>query len=187
MFEKWSRDSSCFYLTNMRECLRVPRSRDAEVIMKGHKMRLLSVRGPSPDKVLEAVPWVLSSEQWESFLWIFFKQGNHMLRSEVFQVPLLQSMHSVDWKGARASWEEAFASSLGKRWCHLGLGGWVASGGRKGLKSRELPVQGRIRWVRSQMGLRMWSTWLHRGIGTHHQRRSNQAILYWQQRVSSGY
>lgn len=50
----------------------------------------------------------------------FLKQGNHMLRSTVFQVPQLQDMHSADRKGARAppartSGEEPFASSLGKR------------------------------------------------------------------------
>lgn len=67
-----------------------------------------------------------------------------MLRSAVFQVPRLQSMHSVDWKGARESWEEAFASSLGKREYQLGLGGWGDARGRKGLKSPELSVRGRI-------------------------------------------
>lgn len=56
MFEKLSRHSSCFYLTNMCECLCVPCSRDAEVIMRGHKMRLQSVRVPSSDKTLEVVP-----------------------------------------------------------------------------------------------------------------------------------
>lgn len=33
---------------------------------------------------------------------VFFKQGNHMLRFAVFKVPWKHSMHSVDWRGARA-------------------------------------------------------------------------------------
>ena len=34
----------------------MPHSRDADVIVRGHKMRQLSERGPNPDEALEAIP-----------------------------------------------------------------------------------------------------------------------------------
>ena len=83
-------------------CLCMPWSRDAEVIMRGHKMRLLGVTGSSPDKVLEAVPWVLSLEQWESSLWIFLSKGITYWDLQCSKFPSCRAC--ILWTGREPEW-----------------------------------------------------------------------------------
>lgn len=82
----------------------------------------------------------LSLRVMRKLLWslFFLKAGESHV--EICRVPWLQSMHSADWKAARAppartSQEEAFASSLEKRWWQLGLRG-TDRDGEKWMDSR---------------------------------------------------
>lgn len=117
--ERWLRDASCFYPTNTHARPLCTMQQRCSVILRDTDEAAKSERvqsGEGPGGHIQS-----------SVLRARGKLGNHKLGSTVFQVPLLQSMHSAAWQGARApparaSQQEAFANSLGKRWWQLGLG-----------------------------------------------------------------